>query len=100
MKERFILNNSDMGENERVSDELGAELCGLHDSTLYDQDEDRSGERVDLATGVPIDNSTEVPGTAAIHSEFEHGGGTDALPSEAGFEDDAAARWLRENDLG
>ena len=35
----------------------GAGFTGLHFSNLFDQDEDESGERYDLATGRPYNNS-------------------------------------------
>lgn len=46
-----------------ISDEFGvyvrgAGALGLHDETLYDQDEDAAGARTNAATGEPIDNST------------------------------------------
>jgi len=46
--------------NWRIADHYdnGSPL-GLHFSTLYDQDTDESGERYDLATGLPYRNSGE-----------------------------------------
>lgn len=46
------------GDNKRAKDELKEHGDGLHFSTLYDQDEDESGEHYDLATGIRYDNST------------------------------------------
>ncbi len=71
---------------------------GTHFNDLYDENEDRSGERVDLATGKRIDNSSP---SAAIDKldrivappEGNSEDALGALPKE----DDAAARWLREH---
>lgn len=79
----------------RIAEER-AELEGgeMHSSNLYDQDEDAGGERVDLATGKPYDNSTATAEQIDNLSEregFEEEEGDDAT-------DDEAARWLAEND--
>jgi hypothetical protein len=99
MERGFKPNRELLGDNLKARDETVGFL-GTHDSDLYDQDEDRAGERRNLATGSPIDNSSEVPGTPIIHSTLKRTVGEDALPPEVGFDDDAAANWLKENDTG
>lgn len=64
----------------------------MHDANLYDENEDRAGERYDLATGKPIDNSGEI-GLEKLPTADEIDG---AIDPET--DDDEAARWLREND--
>lgn len=78
--------------SEALKDELKETSAGEHHfSNLFDQDEDRAGEKTDLATGRPIDNSTDHGiDQLSVHHD---------IPAEVkDDEDDAAARWLREND--
>jgi|GEM_PF-6845115 len=77
---------------EALSDELKEAKAGEHhNSNLFDQNEDRAGEKTDLATGKPIDNSTDLG--------FEHLTIREGNPEESETEEnDAAAQWLREND--
>lgn len=85
--ERFVFDNE---EDKGGRNKEEADNSGLHDADLYDQDEDGSGEKVDLVTGKPIDNSTQT-GLEDLrvvndtHDKDEH-------------RNDAAAKWLREND--
>lgn len=78
-------------------DELQEVHSGAHHNTnLFDLDEGPGGERVDLATGKSIDNSTEL-GTEHLslvnQTDLEN-----EIPSLVGIDDtDAAAKWLREN---
>lgn len=67
---------------------------GNHQNNLYDQNEDASGELLDLATGKPIDNSGDE--AADLHLDTVVHGASDALP-DLEEEDDEAARWLREH---
>lgn len=78
--------------SEALKDELQeAASAEHHNSNLFDQDEDRSGEKIDLATGKKIDNSTD---HGLDNLSVHH----DVPVREQEDEDDAAARWLREND--
>ena len=59
---------------------------------LYDEDQDRAGERTDLATGKPIDNSTFTATEDLIEvAESE-------LNETKEEMDDEADKWLKEND--
>ena len=62
-------------------------FTGLHFDNLYDEDEDRAGEKIDLATGEPIDNSDslrhemESTGINIIDpSDYDAGEWHDVLP--------------------
>lgn len=81
-------------ENERALDEAG-EISGHHSENLYDVNEDAAGEKVNLADGRPFqnDNTVEAP-DLEVHAVEP--GTRDALP-DLEEEDDAAAKWLREN---
>src|SRR4051812_33279833 len=60
-----------------------------HVSNLFDENETRfGGDRIDLATGKPIDNASSDPLDGLKVHDF--------APIEE--DDDEAARWLREND--
>ncbi len=50
------------GKNLRPQFEQEEAGIGMHDDNLFDQDENAAGEKVDLATGKRIDNSTQNPG--------------------------------------
>jgi hypothetical protein len=78
--------------SEALKAEIKETAAGEHHfSNLYDQDEDRAGAKVDELDGKPIDNSTD----HGLNNLTVH----DDIPSEKkDDEDDAAARWLREND--
>ena len=67
-----------------------------HSGDLYDQNSDNAGENHDLATGKPINNSPSVTGADEELSTIKPGKGEDALGALP-EEDDAAAKWLREN---
>lgn len=54
--ERFVFEGGGNKHTERVAEE--ARNDEHHNSDLFDQDEDGAGEKVDLATGKKIDNST------------------------------------------
>ncbi len=76
-----------------LEDELKETNAGEHHvSNLFDENESRfGGDKMDLATGKPIDNSTSDPlDGLAIHDPL-----SSALDDA---DDDDAARWLREND--
>jgi len=71
------------------------EMSGNHSENLYDQNEDAAGEKFDLATGKPFDNTrSEAAGATLTRVEPSESG--DALPPLL-EEDDAAAKWLREH---
>ncbi len=77
--------------SEVLEAELAETRAGEHHfSNLFDQDEDRAGEKTDLATGQPIDNSTDLG--------LEHLTIHDLPPHSDDDSDDEAARWLRAND--
>lgn len=63
----------------------------MHFSNLHDQDEDQSGEKIDLATGKPYNNSSET-GHEKLSELTE-----DEL-DKIEDDEDAATKWLREND--
>jgi len=42
-------------------------FTGLHFSNLFDQDHDEAGDRYDLATGRPYDNSTDTLEDMGLH---------------------------------
>ncbi len=82
--------------NDKAEEEL-RNLPGHHSYDLYDQNESASGEKTDLATGRPIDNTGEESTDAQLQVVDSGAGHEDALPPVR-ERDDAAARWLREND--
>jgi len=83
------------GENNRAEDEAG-ELSGHHSENLYDQNEDGAGEKVNLATGRQFVNDNDTVEAARNLMHAVEPGERDALPPIE-EEDDAAAKWLREN---
>lgn len=92
-------NPNDFGKNKRARMEsTGLNMATEHFSGLYDLNEDMSGEKVDLATGKPINNSTNDLGPQKLRIEKHTGGSEDALPPLP-KEKDAAAKWLRENGI-
>lgn len=80
--------------NQKAHEEFD-DITDNHSANLYDQNEDAAGEVVDLATGKKINNS----GNVVIGGKLSRveAGTTDALP-DLKEEEDAAAKWLREND--
>ena len=84
--------------NSRARDEFRARSIH-HSDDLFDQNESPSGEKVDLSTGLPIDNSTS---TGMEDLEVTEVGKEDALPPLARQEDEAeedkAEKWLRAHD--
>jgi hypothetical protein len=66
----------------------------LHNEDLHDENEDRAGEKVNLATGKPIDNSTYtgMENMSVVEPNNTSEDIMGALPDE----DDEAAKWLRE----
>lgn len=48
-----------LGPNERADDQASEKL-GYHFDTLFDQNEDESGSKIDLATGKPIKNDENI----------------------------------------
>lgn len=85
----FKAHGSEALEAERKETDAGEH----HNSNLFDQNEDRAGEKIDLATGRPIDNSTD-------HG-LEHLSVHDDLPHLKDDEDkdSPGEKWLRENGL-
>jgi hypothetical protein len=67
----------------------------LHNDNLFDEDEDAYGERRDLATGKPIDNSTYT-GMEGLTEVLPEDSSEDVLGTVKD-DDDEAGRWLREN---
>lgn len=82
--------------NQKAKDELKI-LAGHHSEDLYDQDEDRAGEKMNLATGENFNNSESDPAHFKNLKILEPTGSADVLPPLR-EEEDAAAKWLREND--
>ncbi len=92
-EDAFRLESSDADRTKTEQEE--AKSLSLHIDNLFDQNEDFGGEKVDLATGRPIDNSTatsrEIDGiTARKAGQAPIGKVVEA--------EDAAEKWLREND--
>jgi len=72
-------------------------FVGMHSENLFDQDEDGAGERRNLATGRPFDNSTET-GLETLSIRETKDDFEDLLGRvDDGTDDDEAARWLAEN---
>ena len=77
-----------------LESELHATRDGTHhNSNLFDENEDRAGEKVDLATGKAIDNSTDF----GLRGLRVH----DKLPENGEDEDkdSPGAQWLRDRGL-
>ncbi len=86
--ERFIFGAPENhGQNERNAEEETNDK--LHSEDLFDQDEDRAGEKINLATGEAIDNSTYTGFEALSVVDETVEDESDVTPGE---------RWLREND--
>lgn len=81
--------------NPILEDELREVESGeLHNTNLYDQNEDPNGDKVDLGTGQAIDNTS-----IERESEMLTGVSADELFSNNDEQSgDAADQWLREND--
>jgi hypothetical protein len=84
-------------ENLRILDD--EKDAAHHDSNLYDQNESRAGERIDLATGKPINNDGNDPAAADHTLRIVEPGVSDVLPPIK-EENDQGLKWLRENDKG
>jgi hypothetical protein len=85
-------NSHHIADSSAPKDDAHEAAAGLlHSETLFDQNEDAAGESVNLATGRPIDNSTHTGMEDLRVVDSNH------ITSDES-EDDAAARWLREND--
>lgn len=74
----------------RRDDQHEVQTGELHNETLYDQNEDGAGEKINLATGKNFDNST--------YTGMENLSIIDSSRHDESEEEDAAAKWLREND--
>lgn len=69
-------------------DERG--FTGLHDTNLFDQDESRAGDKIDLSTGERYDNSSSLPyeleaaGISIVDTNDDHhpDDWSDVLPQE------------------
>lgn len=95
--ESFIAGRGkDPEENERAREEAEV-ISGHHSENLYDQPEDAAGEKFDLRTGLPFVNDDDARQTMAHQMHAVEPESDDALPTLK-EKDDAAARWLREND--
>lgn len=91
----------DNGVEENLADG-GIAPLGLHDETLFDEDETQAGDRIDLATGLQYDNSksygsklleyviSEETETEAVQADDAY---YDVMPQLA-EEDDNAAKWI------
>lgn len=80
--------------NQKADHEKGGD--GNHFSDLYDQDEDAAGQRINEATGKPINNSPAVTGNDEIFREIEPDAKSDDVLGAIPPENDEAARWLSE----
>lgn len=89
--ERFLFENQPEKSNEARNDEEALNTK-LHDSDLFDQNEDAAGETHDLATGELIDNSTYT-GTEDLSVVTE-----DTISRTDEAIGDPADAWLRAND--
>ncbi len=71
---------------------------GDHFNNLYDEDEDRAGQKINEATGKQINNTPVVSGSdeKLTVQKIKRGGSEDAL-GKLPEKNDAAARWLREH---
>lgn len=75
---------------------------GMHDSNLFDQNEDAAGERIDPANGIPYDNSTMIDKshlqTKGLGYEITSDDSSGDVMGELPQEFDAAAQWLLHHD--
>ncbi len=83
------------GRKHKVNEEVEA---GHHYETFHDEDEDRAGEKTNLATGKAINNSGSSIDTVDTQLHVVKGGKSSkdalgALPEE----EDEAAKWLRKH---
>lgn len=84
--------------NQKARDELREAGLGNHFDNLFDVNEDRAGERYDLSTGKPIDNSTAAaPGDELTPIERHAADPSQDALGSIDEPEDEAARWLREN---
>jgi hypothetical protein len=72
--------------------------AGHHFENLHDENEDRAGEKVNLATGKPIKNSGPLESADMRLSVVKRGKENEDVLGKVEEEEDAAAKWLREND--
>ena len=87
------------GANQRAKYEKRHLNMGkIHFEGLYDENEDRAGEKRDLATGKPIDNSKDDLGPINLKIKRGRKKSQDALPPLP-EENDEAARWLKEQEI-
>ena len=78
--------------------EEGSLGAGLHNEGLFDDGADLAGESIDLRTGEPFNDSDEPnDGLVEVGGEDRGDGSEDILPALS-ERNDAAAKWLREND--
>jgi hypothetical protein len=80
-------------DNERARDER-KHVTSQHTEDLFDEGQDFTGEKIDLATGKPFEHKHLEPADSKM--SVVEPGDRDALPPLE-HEDDAAAKWLREN---
>ena len=73
------------------------DTVGDHFNNLFDQDEDVAGQKIDEATGKPIDNSSTVENLEEQLITVEPDSKSDDMLGKLPEPDDAAARWLREH---
>ncbi|HEY4516686.1 MAG TPA: hypothetical protein VJG64_01965 [Candidatus Paceibacterota bacterium] len=71
---------------------------GDHFNNLYDEDEDRAGQKINEATGKRINNTPVVSGMdeQLTVQKIKRGRSEDVL-GKLSEKNDAAARWLREH---
>ena len=80
--------------NERARSEF-KERAGHHTEDLFDQDEDAAGEKVNLATGKPIENSkSRLPDDIRVREVAQEGD----IMGPVEKDEDEAEKWLRKND--
>lgn len=94
--ERFLFETT-KDKNTRNGEESSNDR--LHGSDLFDQDEDSAGEKYDLATGKPIDNSTvtELDGLT-ITDENDNNKDNDLEElKDAISNDKEASEWLKKH---
>ncbi len=84
------------GENERATEQKKAALKeGYHFDNLFDQNEDESGEKINLETGERIINDSDEEQENSEIMSVDSGGKLKDLKKE--FEREAATKWLLKN---
>lgn len=60
----------------------GEKFFGMHDTNLFDENESRAGERYDLATGEPFDNSRTTLGQLGLDQVIDPNNSTRSADGE------------------